>query len=373
MMTEDQLASINAFLQTNPSAEALAAAQAQYGVSNADVARAREYGATGSAPGSSIPNQPAGPVVGGGGYDSRPTVSAGTMDQGYSQNYSPDQIEAIRGTFKQYENDPQKLMSLMTQYGVSVNDLALANGGSVQGYQNKFLQAGASQDFGGMSDHKATTTDKAYIDWMLTQPNPAGQGTLADVYKRQGIDPYNDPRVLTQAREQSERATRRADMYGGTSSAPMDQIAPWQDSNWQAKQASSQQAERERQARMVAASPNVVVGGGAVRSTAPVSGSAMSTSMGGQATPTQSGGLISSQIASPRAAAPSMATVGARPRQPQGGIVNSALMDPNTNFNQMVYGDANNRYVSQADANKSPTIASMLVYNPYYANKAPGG
>jgi hypothetical protein len=55
------------------------------------------------------------------------------------------------------------------------------------------------------------------------------------------------------------------------------------------------------------------------------------------------------------------------------GIVNSALSDPNTNFNQMVYGEAGNRYISQADADKSPTIAGMLVYNPYYANKAPGG
>lgn len=343
-MTEQQLASINAFLQTNPNPEALAAAQAQYGVSNADLARAREYGAVGSAPGSNVPNQPTGPVVGGGGYDANFRPSGGTVAQGFSRDYTPEQMVAIRGTFKQYENDPQKLMSLMSQYGVNVNDVALAMGGSVQGYQNKFLQAGASNDFGGMSDQKASAGDKSYIDWMLKQPNPAGQGTLADVYKRQGIDPYTDPRVITQAREQAERQVRRDTMRAEAGAAP---------------------------------APSFAGGPTAAASSAPPPGSAMTMQqpsaqpagqLGGQA-----GGLISSQIASPRATAPSMATVGARPRRPQGGIVNSALMDPNTNFNEMVYGDPNNRYVSQADANKSPTIASMLVYNPYYANKAPGG
>jgi hypothetical protein len=235
-------------------------------------------------------------------------------------------------------------MELMSQYGVSVNDVALAMGGSVQGYQNKFLQAGASNDFGGMSDQKASAADKSYIDWMLKQPNPAGQGTLADVYKRQGIDPYTDPRVITQAREQADRQGRRDTMRAEAGATP---------------------------------APSFAGGPTAAASSTPAPGAPMtmqqpSAQPAGQAAGGQAGGLVNSQIVAPRPTTSSTALVGKRPRRP-GGIVNSALMDPNTNFNQMVYGDANNRYVSQGDANKSPTIASMLVYNPYYANKAPGG
>jgi hypothetical protein len=226
-LTEAQLASVNAFLQTNPSPEELAAAQAQYGVSDADVARAREYGAVGSAPGSDIPNAPTGPVVGGGGY-SKTTPSGGTKAQGYSRDYSGEELTAIRGTFAQYRDNPQKLMELMSQYGVSVDDLALAQGGDRKGYQNIFLQAGADPAFGGMSDYKATANDKAYIDYMLKQPNPLGQGTMADVYKAQGIDPYNDPRVISQARAENERALDRAKMYENVGlTAPKEQISPW--------------------------------------------------------------------------------------------------------------------------------------------------
>lgn len=57
-MTEDQLASIYQYLQTNPSAEDLAAAQAQFGVSNADLAAAQQYGSGGSEAAA-----PSGPVL----------------------------------------------------------------------------------------------------------------------------------------------------------------------------------------------------------------------------------------------------------------------------------------------------------------------
>lgn len=119
---------------------------------------------------------------------------------------------------------------------------------------------------GSSSSFMSPASDKAYIDWMLTQPNPLGQGTVADVYKAQGVDPYTDPRVVSQAREQNERAGRRVDMYGGVAGAPMEQIAPWQNSNWQAQQAAAQQALAERQRVQAAqdAASGVTVGGGAV-------------------------------------------------------------------------------------------------------------
>ena len=201
----------------------------------------------------------------GGGPDTRPTVSAGTVAQGYSRNYSPQEIQAIRANFLQNQNNPQELMSLMTQYGVSVNDIANAMGGSPQGYQNILLQAGADPSFGGMSDYKPTANDKSYIDYMLTQPNPLGQGTLADVYKQQGIDPYTDPRVITQAREQNDRAGRRASMYDDAGAAPpMQEISPWQNPNWQAEQNAAAAATAQRQQAQAAqdAASGVSVGGG---------------------------------------------------------------------------------------------------------------
>ena len=205
-------------------------------------------------------------TVGGGapgrGRDTRSTVSAGTTDQGYSRNYSPAEIQAIRGSFLQHRQDPQKMMELMNQYGVSVNDIATAMGGDVQGYQNIFLQAGANKNFGGMSDYKPTDDDNAYISWMLTQPNPAGQGTLADVYKNQGIDPFSDPRVISQARDQNQRYDRRNDLFGG--SLGVDQAAPWQNQDWQAKQDAAAAAAAQRGQALAAqdARSGVTVGGG---------------------------------------------------------------------------------------------------------------
>jgi len=54
-MTDEQYRSINAFLATNPTEEALAAAQAQFGVSNDDLAAARAFGSAAPAPLSPAP------------------------------------------------------------------------------------------------------------------------------------------------------------------------------------------------------------------------------------------------------------------------------------------------------------------------------
>jgi hypothetical protein len=113
-----------------------------------------------------------------------------------------------------------------------------------------------------MSDYKPTANDKSYIDYMLTQPNPLGQGTLADVYKQQGIDPYTDPRVITQAREQNQRYDARNDLYGGT--LDVNQGAAWQNPNWQAEQNAAAAATAQRQQAQAAqdAASGVSVGGG---------------------------------------------------------------------------------------------------------------
>jgi hypothetical protein len=256
--------SIGKFLATNPSPEALAAAQKQYGVSDAELESARRYANVGAPPGTpGVDSSKV--VVGGGGYsDFQP--SGGTKADGYSRDYSGKELTAIRAGFLENRNNPQAMMGLMDKYGVTVNDIATAMGGDVQGYQNIFLKEGADPSFGGMSSYQPTANDKAYIDRMLTQPNPLGQGTLADVYKAQGIDPYTDPRIISQARDQNQNAAARSNMYGGIASAPMNQIAPWQNPNWKAEQDAAQQAEAERQRVLAAqdAASGVTVGGGIV-------------------------------------------------------------------------------------------------------------
>ena len=83
----------------------------------------------------------------------------------------------------------------------------------------------------------ATPAQKlAYKQWMLAQPNPAGPGTLADLYKAQGVDPMTDPRVDAQAQSEVERANRRIALTGNTD------VAPWDDKDWQKYQGTNKEA-----------------------------------------------------------------------------------------------------------------------------------
>lgn len=194
---------------------------------------------------------------------SDPTVAGPSGGPAFTP--SGGRADSIRAGFIANRNNPQELMRLMTEFGVSVDELASVMGGDVKGYQNLFLQAGADPAFGGMNKYQAAPNDKAYIDYMLTQPNPYGQGTMADVYKAQGIDPYNDPRVISQARAENDRAVNRTKMYESAGlTAPKEQIAPWQNPNWKANQDAARQAEADRQQRLAEqdAKSGVTVGGG---------------------------------------------------------------------------------------------------------------
>ncbi len=260
-MTNEQYDSINAYLATNPTAEELAATQAQFGVSNADLAAARDYGSG---------------VELGPGNDNF-VAPPGTTKEGYSRDYTPAELASIRTIWAaRASNDPAAIMQAMKDTGVTVKDIALASAGSgsaetLQGYNNYFTQAGAPAGFGGMyTSADINAKDKAYIDYMLAQPNGTG-GTLADTYKAQKIDPYNNAGVIAQAKAQNERADRRNDLYA-QSGQPMpvqyDQsgtgagIAPWTNPTWRQSQAAAATALANRQAAQTAASPGVIVGGG---------------------------------------------------------------------------------------------------------------
>jgi hypothetical protein len=92
--------------------------------------------------------------------------------------------------------------------------------------------AAALPQYGSVDDYataRAAAEQREFIAWQAEQPNPLGQGTLADVFASQGItDPKNDPRLLAQAQEQINRASRREDMYAQAGVAPGD-FRPWSD------------------------------------------------------------------------------------------------------------------------------------------------
>jgi hypothetical protein len=205
-----RLESINEFLKTNPSADALAAAQAQYGVDNAELARAREYGNVGAPPGT--PGVETGNVVvGGGGYSSF-EMPGGTVKEGYSRDYTPEQRIGINEAFIRSQKDAgygtQGLMADMEKTGVTANDLALSRGLDKNSVNQYLVRGGADLDFMGID----TGMDKAKLDAFIkaqnAAPNPYGQGTMGDVFRKQGISD-TDPIRYAQAQEIVEREARR--------------------------------------------------------------------------------------------------------------------------------------------------------------------
>ena len=265
-MSNEQFDSINAYLATNPTEEELAAAMAKYGVLPADLAAAKEYGSskeTASGANSDVANK---------------NTPARQKPNEYSRAYTPEELTNIRATYVQYQNDPAALMKLMDQYGVTVQDLALARDGradpdNLRGWNAYFTNIGGAKDgWGGM--YTATdmnADDKAYMDWMLGQPNPYGQGTLGDMYKAKGTDPYNSSVIIAQAKAENARAQSRADFYkqnGQTppptytrSGDPNDStLAAWLNPNWKTDQAAYYRRLADRDAAQTAASPGVVVG-----------------------------------------------------------------------------------------------------------------
>lgn len=104
-----------------------------------------------------------------------------------------------------------------------------------------------------------STAVKNFMEWQSAQPNPLGQGTIADVWAKQGItDPFNNPVLLDQAQNMLDRASLRAAMNPSY-------VAEWS-GDWKTQMAQAKAAETARQAIIVAGdvAGNVSVGGGPV-------------------------------------------------------------------------------------------------------------
>ena len=264
--------SINQFLATNPSPEALAAAQKQYGVSDAELAAVRGGSKSGATTG---PRSAAlAPLVG---SASVPGQYGAIARPGYQQTqYTgamngtplPDgRILTAQGIYNPKTGD------VLTPDGYRVN----AFGGAVTANQDAVSKEDAELMKGltfSMDPNREATPEEVrnYIQWQMTQPNPYGQGTLADVYAKQGItDPYNSPIVQQQAQEQLKRQDRRDAMYAATQKGldPSAAHSPqgygmWEDPNWLEKQTASAAAAAQRGQQQAAqnAAYGVTVGGG---------------------------------------------------------------------------------------------------------------
>ena len=84
-------------------------------------------------------------------------------------------------------------------------------------------------DLGAINTAREEAERREFIAWQASQPDPIGQGTIGDRFAAQGItDPKNDPRLLAQAQEQLDRATRREDLFASVGQDPGD-LRPWSD------------------------------------------------------------------------------------------------------------------------------------------------
>jgi hypothetical protein len=214
--------SINKFLDTNPSNDALASAQQQYGVNDKELAAARQYRNTGAPPGTPGVDTSR-VVVGGGGYDNY-QMPGGTVEQGYSREWTPEQRLGINQAYIRSQTDPdygvKGLMADMEKTGVTAKDIALSYGTDPNTVNQYLIRGGASAEFGGINKNWDTKKQDDFIKWQNLQPNPYGQGTLGDMYKAQGISD-NDPIRRAQAQEQIEREERRRQMRAdATTTAP---------------------------------------------------------------------------------------------------------------------------------------------------------
>jgi hypothetical protein len=100
---------------------------------------------------------------------------------------------------------------------------------------------------------------KNFIEWQGAQPSPFGQGTISDIWAKQGItDPMSNPILIGQAETQLNRAEQRSAMNP-------NYVAEWK-GDWKTQMAHAKAAENQRQTFLAAADAlgKVTVGGGIV-------------------------------------------------------------------------------------------------------------
>jgi hypothetical protein len=108
-------------------------------------------------------------VVAGPGGDNRPTIDYGLKSQGYSRDYSPTEIFNIRSAWLSGQGDPKALAALMAKNGVTMKDLALAQGTDVAGLTNYFEKNGVPTTDPVFKQGATSEEQKKFIAWQGEQ------------------------------------------------------------------------------------------------------------------------------------------------------------------------------------------------------------
>lgn len=162
-------------------------------------------------------------LVAGPGGDNRPTVDYGLKSQGYSRDYSPTDIQNIRGTWIQSKGDPKATAAIMSKYGVTAKDIALIMGEDPAAITRYFMNGGVEATNPILSQTPANDQQKQYLAWQGEQVNPVTGKKIKEEWAARGItDPTKDPSLVAGANQAIINAGNREAL--GVSSAT---TRPW--------------------------------------------------------------------------------------------------------------------------------------------------
>lgn len=102
---------------------------------------------------------------------------------------------------------------------------------------------------------------RQYFEWQLEQINPMQGRKNKDCWPGTTVETLlASPVAVRSAQQLFERTERRLQLRRDAG-LTTDNVAPWQDPHWRAKQQAAEKAEADRQAQLVAA-PSLFVKGG---------------------------------------------------------------------------------------------------------------
>ena len=272
-------ASINEFLSTNPTAAQIAAAKADFGVSDADIAAAQSRvdnqvvsspALVSVVPGTLTPSgnpqfvqgspefvaaeqiarqasrealRRAGEdfgvdffISGGSGQG---TISAVTADGQVFLDVGGRQVN-ITNYFQGLPKPPVAIDISVPTYGTSTVTTPFRNV-TVTALPEVARTVTTSQGSIVVDPNSETAR---FIQWQGSQYDPVSGGVIRDTWARQGIsDPYSNPAIVGTAIAQIDRADNRTALFNQSGvTPPGSQISPWNDPNWPAYQGSTKEA-----------------------------------------------------------------------------------------------------------------------------------
>jgi hypothetical protein len=131
----------------------------------------------------------------------------------------PQTQEALDAALLRYS--PAEMAAAFPQFG----NVADFNNAAAEAAARAQQNAPAQQDSG----PTLTAEQRDFITWQGQQISPVTGQRISDTWASQGItNPFSDPRLVNQAQEQLDRATRREDLFAQAGINPGD-LRPWSD------------------------------------------------------------------------------------------------------------------------------------------------